>query len=85
MNGVLGKMVKCSRCELNLFLQYKGKGELDGGYTTFNNFEDVPKDWLYGTEFGYLCPKCAHKFKQIVTKFFDGNVAPKWQIDEPSK
>ena len=77
---VKGIMSSCCRCDTIIFRKYIGKGDADGGYTTWDKYEDVPDDWLYGTEFGYLCPECAHKFKEFVANFFGPEVAPKWQF-----
>ena len=82
MFGKKGMLCECSRCSKTVFLQYTGKGETDGGYTTWDKFEDLPKEWLYETEFGYLCPDCATEFRQMLTKFFMDNpntLAAKWR------
>lgn len=78
--GTKGKMVSCHRCGTNLFLKYIGKGDADGGYTTWDRYEDPPEDWLYETEFGYLCPECANVFKTFMTEFIGKDkIIQKWR------
>lgn len=81
MSGVKGIMYSCCRCDEKIFLKYIGKGETDGGYTTWDKYEELPDDWLYETEFGHLCPKCARGFREFVTRYFDGKVPPKWRAE----
>ena len=80
-----GVMHYCHRCDEKIFLKYSGKGETDGGYTTWDTYEKLPDEWLYETEFGYLCPKCAREFKIMMTNFFKGDILPKWRIDTEDK
>ena len=80
-NSEKGMMHYCHRCDEKIFLKYVGKGETDGGYTTWDKYEDLPEGWLYETEFGYLCPKCAREFKIMMTNFFNGDILAKWRID----
>ena len=82
MSGELGQMITCTKCKTNLFLKYLGKQDMYGGWESYNKFEAVPKDWLYGNEFGYLCPKCSREFKLLVSEFFGNEVAPKWSLNE---
>ena len=81
-SGQKGKMIICCRDDNFVFLKYLGKGNADGGYTTWDKFEDLPKEWLYDSRFGYLCPECAKEFKIFVNKFFNGNLAPVWKLEE---
>ena len=81
-SGQKGKMIICCRDDNFVFLKYLGKGNADGGYTTWDKFEDLPKEWLYDSRFGYLCPECAKEFKIFVNKFFNGNLAPDWKLKE---
>lgn len=80
MQPVKGMMVTCSRCGHQHFLKYLGKGDADGGYTTWDKYEKLPEEWLYETQVGYLCPECANKFRAFVTEFMDGKVAPSWLL-----
>ena len=68
-SGQKGEMIICCRDDNFVFLKYLGKGDMDGGYTTWDRFEDLPKEWLYDSRFGYLCPECAKEFKIFVNKF----------------
>lgn len=82
MSEQKGKMITCSRDNNFVFLKYIGKGEADGGYTTWDEFEPLPKEWMYQSECGYLCPECAKQFKIFVNKFFNGNVCYKWKMEK---
>ena len=81
MSEKKGKMITCCRDDNFIFLEYLGKGDMDGGYTTWDRFEDLPEDWLYDNLFGYLCPECAREFKKFMFDFFNGNVAPAWKLE----
>lgn len=81
MSGTKGMMIRCCRDDNFVFLKYLGKGDTDGGYTTFDRYEDLPDDWLYDSRFGYLCPECAKEFKEFVNEFFNGRVAPCWKLE----
>lgn len=80
MSSKKGKMVTCCRCENWVFLEFIGKEHGDGGYTTWDKFEELPEGWLYASQFGDLCPECAREFKTWVNEFFNGKVAPSWKI-----
>ena len=43
MSEITGKLLICDRCGITTFLEYKGKTDLDGGFTRIHNFEDKPK------------------------------------------
>ena len=77
-----GKMITCKRDNNWVFLKYLGEGDVDGGYTKYDKYEKLPDDWLYETRFGYLCPKCAREFREFMTNFFNGEVAPCWKLTE---
>lgn len=85
MAEVKGKMITCKRDNNWVFLKYLGEGDLDGGYTKHDKYEELPDDWLYETEFGYLCPKCTREFKMLMTNFFNGDVVPKWKLETEVK
>lgn len=76
-----GKMITCCRDNNFIFLKYLGKGETDGGYTTWDKFEELPDTWLHDSRFGYLCPECTLEFKKFVNKFFNGELAPVWKLE----
>lgn len=77
-----GRLVTCDRCANFTFLKYVGKGETDGGYTTWDKFEKLPEEWLYTSYFGYLCPDCADEFRAFVTEFMGGKVSPEWKYKD---
>lgn len=82
MPSVKGKQITCDRCGESIFLKFLSCETSDGGYGyTYDKYEDEPKGWLYETQFGYLCPKCALEFKTFVTKFMKGKVAMAWKVD----
>ena len=80
-----GMMNYCCRCDEKIFRKYTGTKDTDGGYTTWDTFEKLPDEWLYETEFGYLCPKCARGFRILMTNFFGENVIDKWKIATEEK
>lgn len=81
MGGVKGKLVTCDRCGAETFLKYIGKGDTDGGYTTWDKFEELSDDWMYGSQFGYLCPDCANEFKTIMYNFLGDILCKSWRPD----
>ena len=85
MSVVYGKLVTCSRCGATIFLKYLRKGDTDGGYTKYDIYEELPEDWLNGTEFGDLCPECTLEFKTWVNQFFNGKVCYKWKLKDAIK
>ena len=40
-----GQIVTCDRCGKHTFLKCTGEGEADGGFTRWNEFEDLPNGW----------------------------------------
>lgn len=45
--------------------------------------EPLPKNWIFDSRFGYLCPSCARAFVNFIDKFFEGTeVAPCWKIED---
>lgn len=83
MSGIKGKLISCDRCGHEHFLKYTGEGESDGGYTRWDKFEDLPEDWLWESEIGYLCPHCAGIFRAFIHKFMDCDqkrIAPHWKM-----
>ena len=79
MAEVKGKLVSCCRCSNAIFLKLLGREALDGGYSSYDKYEDLPKEWMYETQFGHLCPKCAKEFQIFCRDFFPGNIAPAWR------
>ena len=79
MPRVKGELVTCSRCSTSIFLKLLGKEALDGGYSSYEKYEELPKEWMHETQFGYLCPKCAKEFQTFCRDFFPKPVAPAWR------
>lgn len=80
MGSEKGKLIKCDRCGKEHFLKFIGVGEADGGYTTWDKFEDLPDTWMYDSRIGYLCDSCAGIFRLFIHHFMRGKVAPSWKI-----
>ena len=74
-----GKQLTCDRCGDTIFLKRLERVVVDGGYDSYDKYEDAPKKWLYDSHFGHLCPSCADQFRYFVTIFMDDNVAPGWK------
>lgn len=74
-----GKLITCDRCGRTVFLKCLGKGVADGGYTTWDKYEELPKEWLYENQFGYLCEECADRFRTWVYDFIGDKLAPVWK------
>ena len=64
-----GMIVSCDRCGKEIRLKYLGVGETDGGFTRWQNFEDMPEGWAYHSEVGRLCPNCEEAYKNMVSMF----------------
>lgn len=83
MSETKGKLTTCDRCGKEIFRKYISKGETDGGYTTWDKFEDLPEEWMYHSQIGYLCPHCAGIFRAFIHKLMDCNqrkIASSWQM-----
>lgn len=80
--GVKGMLETCDRCGNSIFLKYIGTGEADGGYTRWDQFEPLPKDWSKHTGFGCLCPDCTSLLKKILIEFYGYDNAPYWAQDQ---
>lgn len=82
MSKNLGKILRCDRCGKEKFLRYIKQGDLDGGYTKYDVYEDYPETWLNETQMGDLCDECAFKFRSWVTEFMNGKVAWSWNVEK---
>lgn len=83
MSAKKGMLTTCDRCGQTIFREYIGQGDADGGYTKWDKFERLPSDWLYETQVGALCPRCAGLFRVFVHKLMDGKaIAPAWALRE---
>lgn len=70
MSTQKGLLVTCDRCGKTTFRKYIGKGETDGGYTTWDKFEATPDGWKYSDDLGsWLCPKCNTEYEKIKEEF----------------
>lgn len=76
MPRVKGELVSCCRCPTTIFLKYLGTDSF--GFRDEDRFESLPREWMYQTQFGYLCPKCAKEFQTFCRDFFPGSLAPAW-------
>lgn len=82
MGSVNGKILKCDRCDKEIFLKTTGEGETDGGYTRWNKFEEPPEGWGYCTEVhGDLCPECRAKLEKILEDFRKTMHKYNWEIE----
>lgn len=79
MSRVKGELVSCCRCPTTIFLKYLGKEALDGGFSSYEKYEELPDEWMYESVFGYLCPACAREFQTFCRDFFPKPLAPAWR------
>ena len=86
MSAVRGKLIECARCNSMLFLKLLEKVPMDGGYSHYEQYQDLPKSWIRDNHFGHLCPDCAVYFKDKMNEFFEGRpLAPEWIPEHDSK
>ena len=69
MSSKKGKLRECDRCGATCFLLYAGTRSADGGYTTWDNFEEAPDGWFFQTGIGDLCPKCSAEYEETIAAF----------------
>lgn len=81
MSEAKGKLKTCDRCGKSIFLKYIGQGVLDGGFTRFDKYEELPETWLWTSQIGTLCDECSGIFRSFI-RVLMGNrsVAPAWQL-----
>lgn len=75
MASLNGRMVACDRCGKTVFLKSTGEGETDGGFTRWNNFEEMPKEWGHPRDcvkFCDLCPECNKTYLELLRGFENG-------------
>lgn len=75
----IGKLVTCNRCGTKIFLRFIGETNLDGGFTKINNFEPLPPEWLWITDYGLLCDNCAGQLRDKVHDFLGDDATSKWK------
>ena len=63
-----GRLIECDRCGNTTFCKTTGDGELDGGYTRWNKFEDA-EGWSHEHGIGDLCTRCTEEFRKILDDF----------------
>lgn len=80
MGARKGKLITCDRCGATLFLKFLGTEDGSNYGGAYDKYDPLPDDWMYQTCAGYMCPECAKQFKTFVNEFFNGKVAPAWQL-----
>lgn len=77
MAKVNGRIYSCDRCGDKIFVKTIGEKEMDGGFTRYNTFEDMPEGWGYDCRVGMdLCPECKKELDSIIALYKDGNKNP---------
>jgi hypothetical protein len=69
MSQTIGKRVICDRCKAEVFCEYIGEGETDGGYTRWKKFAPLPDGWGF-VELHELCPVCMKEWNAICDGFY---------------
>lgn len=83
MSAKKGLLTTCDRCGAETFREYIGQGDADGGYTKWDKFKPLPDNWMYASEVGTLCPRCAGLFRVFIHKLMDEKkIAPAWSLRE---
>lgn len=67
-----GMLKTCDRCGKTIFLKCTGEGEMDGGFTRWNEFEPAPQGWDYVRDVGTLCPDCMCDYNFMIDNFKRG-------------
>ena len=77
MAKVNGRIYSCDRCGDQIFVKVVGEREMDGGFTRYNTFEEMPEGWGYDrcVEMD-LCPKCKQELDSLIALYKDGNNNP---------
>ena len=82
MAKINGQIVICDRCGAQVFRRCTGDGETDGGFTRWNNFEELPAGWdkvaiptvenaLIGNAYNSyieVCPTCHALWAEVVNE-----------------
>lgn len=63
-----GRLLICDRCGKEQFFKHINDGEMDGGFTRWNNFESSD-GWSHEYEIGDLCPECTEEFEILKEEF----------------
>lgn len=68
-----GQLRTCNRCGKQIFLKCNGEGEMDGGFTRWNTFDQTPaKGWDFLSKIGDVCPGCYAEYTRMFNQFKDG-------------
>lgn len=63
-----GRKIVCDRCGQSTFVRCNGEGEMDGGYTRWNKFEQA-EGWQWEHGVGDLCPECSKEWNEMQEAF----------------
>lgn len=69
MAKINGQLLICDKCGKTHFRKYIGKGVTDGGYTTWDMFEEQPTGWEHHDIVGFLCPDCNNALNKLLDCF----------------
>lgn len=72
MSFVNGRKDTCDRCKKEIFRKCTGEGEMDGGFTRWNNFEPMPPGWEWHVNIGLLCDECNEQYQRLIGEFMRG-------------
>lgn len=64
-----GKLLKCDRCGATIFLKYLKTNDIDGGYDSYDVYEDEPKGWNHIHDVGDVCPTCYEEYRLWLAEF----------------
>ena len=71
-----GMLITCDYpgCDAQILLKKTGTGETDGGWTTYDKYEDKPKDWGFerdqAGELKDLCPDHYQCYQDAIAEFW---------------
>ena len=71
MSRQKGELRTCDRCGKQIFCKSIGDGEMDGGYTRWNKFEQA-EGWSVNND-GDLCSECTAEFEKLKADFWKKN------------
>lgn len=64
-----GMIVSCDRCGKECRRKLLGEKDLDGGFTHIEQYEQMPGEWKYRFEIGWLCPECTSEYESLTASF----------------
>ena len=70
-----GKLITCERCGKQLFLERTGIKDMDGGYSSYETYQDKPEGWESvskpgGKGYMEVCPGCWEEYLRLLGKFW---------------